>query len=301
MSEGTVDQCKAMTKAKTKTRCKRPATAKGNYIYCTQHFNSGSSETPDSPTKSETIKNTVSVDKVPAKMPMKKVNDLLNTGVLKVTNENNEEIKIEPSQRQTAWRPIIDKKGTQKSPLDENINMEPLMLEGMEYPTDEEGEPMYFYAQFYDPNPRSPFNNDLVQIFIKNPDEISGDGSTDAHIRHINLNDIGNMNITKMTKPHESLNIEGGLIVGWKMIDTIFSMDIIEEPDNNIDKFLDDNDIGTEKDCDLLQIKGIPFSPCQSIKYDIDNTYFNGIMNGNWADSGVLNIGIDNTVYGESA
>ena len=37
------------------------------------------------------------------------------------------------------------------------------------------------------------------------------------------------------------------------------------------------------------------------MKYDVNNTYFNGIMNGYWADSGVLNISLDNSVYGESA
>ena len=172
--------------------------------------------------------------------------------VFEVTDDNGEEVTIEPSKRQTAWKPIIDPNGIQRSSLDENVNMEPLMLEGMEYPTDEDGEPLYFYAQFYDPNPRSPFGNDLVRIFIKNPDEIAGDGSNDAHIRQINLNDIGNMNIIKDAKPHEPLAIPGGVIVGWKMVDTVFSSDVYEEPDSKIIKFLDDNDIGTELDSDIL-------------------------------------------------
>jgi hypothetical protein len=103
-----------------------------------------------------------------------------------------------------------------------------------------------------------------------------------------------------MAKPHDSFDIAGGLIVGWTMIDTIFAGDIIQEPDSKVDKFLEDNDIGTESDPDLLQIKGVPLSPCQNIKYDVSNTYFNGILNGSWADSGILNIGLDNTVYGES-
>jgi hypothetical protein len=288
---------KCGAKTKTGAQCKRAVTAKGGYNYCTQHFNSGPG---DAETDNDIVNdNKTNTNKI-AKIPMKKVNDLLNVGTLKILTEENEEISIEPSQRVTGWRPIIDKNGTQRSALDENINMQPLMLDGMDYPVDEEGNPLYYYAQFYDPNPRSTFNNDLVQIFIKNPDEITGDGTTDAYIRTINLSDIGNMNITKMNKPHKSFNISGGIIVGWKMIDTVFTGDIIDCPDNNINKFFDDNDIGTECDEDLLQIKGIPLSPCQNIKYDENSTYFNGILNGQWANSGVLNISLDGAIYGES-
>ena len=75
MSEGVVQQCNAKTNAGN--RCKRASTAKGNNIYCTQHFNKAG----DGPDPTEATTTDVSIasqsasadlTKKTVKVPMKR-------------------------------------------------------------------------------------------------------------------------------------------------------------------------------------------------------------------------------------
>jgi len=217
-------------------------------------------------------------------------------------DEDVPELTIAEDQVSPAWRPQLEPYTENESVYDQKILGTPLILEGYEWPTMDDMN-LSFYAQFVDPNPDSPYGNDLIQIFVIDLEEVEGGGEETAVIRTIPQRDIQSKTPLDASPPsnvNERINQKliqennAGKIVGWTKLDTIFAGGLDEDlEDYQLDQF------GSELDLNyLLQIGGVGPS-FQGIDYREDDTYFNGVYNGYWGDAGAINLDREGKGFGD--